>query len=82
MKLQFKMGDTSGPQRVEMLKSNVGGMKVVFSHIRTQIERMMGMMRQLLQAKSASPAAPARETQTMTVTAPEGHRAKKRLLAQ
>ena len=37
-----------------MLESNVGGgVKVELSHTRAQIEQMMGMMQQLLQAKSA-----------------------------
>ena len=31
---RFKMRDTSGPYRFEVLESNVGGMKVEFSHIR------------------------------------------------
>ena len=51
--LRFKMSDTSGPQRIEVLESNVGEMKVEFSHTRAQIEQMMGMMQQLLQFKSA-----------------------------
>ena len=36
-----------------MLASNVGEMKVEFSHTRAHIEQMMGMMPQLLQASSA-----------------------------
>ena len=47
------MSDTSRPQRIEMLKSRVGDMKAKLSHTRAEIEHMMGMMQQLLQAKSA-----------------------------
>ena len=42
--LRFKMSDISGPQRVEVLESNVGEMKVELSHARTQTEQMMAMM--------------------------------------
>ena len=51
--LRFKMSDTSGPQRIAVLESNVGEMKVEFSHLRAQTEQTMGMMQQLLQIKSA-----------------------------
>ena len=47
------MSYTSGPHRFEVLKSNVGEMKAELSHIRGQTEQMMGMMQQLIQAKSA-----------------------------
>ena len=47
------MSEASGPQRVEVLESNVGEMKVEPSHTRAKIEQMMGMMQQLLQIKSA-----------------------------
>ena len=47
------MSDASGPQRIEVLESKVGEMKVGLFHTRTQIEQMVGMMKQLLQAKSA-----------------------------
>ena len=47
------MIDASGPQRIEMLGSNGGEMKVELPHTRAQIEQMMGMVQQLLQAKSA-----------------------------
>ena len=47
------MSDASGPQRIEVLESSVGEMKVELSHARAQIEQMMGMIQQLLQAKSA-----------------------------
>ena len=47
------MSDTSGPQRIEVLESNVGEMKVELSHTRPQTEQMMGMMQKLLRAKSA-----------------------------
>ena len=50
---RFKMSDTSRPQRIEVLESRAGGMKVELSHIRAQTEQMIGMMRQLLQVKSA-----------------------------
>ena len=46
------MSDASGPQRIKVLEPNVGKMKVELSHTRAQIEQMMGMMQQLLQAKS------------------------------
>ena len=36
-----------------MLESSVGGMRAELSRTRAQIEQMMGMMQQLLQAKSA-----------------------------
>ena len=36
-----------------MLESYVGEMKIELSHTRAQTEQMMGMMQQLLQAKSA-----------------------------
>ena len=47
------MSDASGPHRIEVLESNVGEIKVELFHTRAQIEQMMGMMQQLLQAKSA-----------------------------
>ena len=37
----------------EVLESRMGGMKAKLSHIRAQIEQVMGMMQQLLQAKLA-----------------------------
>ena len=49
----FKMSDTSGPNRIDMLESNTGEMKAELSHIRAQTDQMMSMMQQLLQAKSA-----------------------------
>ena len=30
--LRFEMSDASGPQRIEVLESNVGGVKVGLSH--------------------------------------------------
>ncbi|CAN0363234.1 unnamed protein product [Ascophyllum nodosum] len=51
--LRFEMSDASGPQRIEVLESNVGGMEVELPHVRAQTEQMVGMMQQLLQAKSA-----------------------------
>ena len=51
--LRVQMSIASGPQRNEVLESNVGEMKMELSHTRTQIEQMMGMVQQLLQAKSA-----------------------------
>ena len=47
------MSDTCRPQKIEVLKSNAGDMKAELSHTRAQIEQMVGMMQQLLQAKSA-----------------------------
>ena len=47
------MSDTSRPQRIEKLESSVGEMKIELSRTRAQIEQMMGMIQQLLQAKSA-----------------------------
>ena len=47
------MSDASRPQKMKVLESNVGEMKAELSRARTQIEQMMGMMQQLLQAKSA-----------------------------
>ena len=47
------MSDASGPQGIEVLESNVGEMKGELSHTRAHIEQMMGIMQQLLQAKSA-----------------------------
>ena len=47
------MSDASRPQRTELLESNVGEIKVELPHTRAQTEQMMGMMQQLLQAKSA-----------------------------
>ena len=47
------MSDTSGFQRIEVLESNVGEIKTELSRTRADIEQMMGMMQQLLQAKSA-----------------------------
>ena len=46
------MSEASGPQRIEVPELNTGEMKVELSHARSQIEQMMGMMQQLLQAKS------------------------------
>ena len=51
--LPFKMNDASGPQRIKVLESRVGGMEVELSHARAQIEQIMGMMQQLLRAKLA-----------------------------
>ena len=51
---QFKMSDTSRPKKIEVLESNTGEMKAELYHTRARIERMMGMMQQLLEAKSAS----------------------------
>ena len=72
-----------------MLQTRVGEMEAELSYTRTHIEQMLGMMQQLLQAKSADGgqqkighAAPAGETQTMAAAAPEGQRAKKGPLAQ
>ena len=42
------MSDTCRPQKIEVLKSNVGDMKAELSHTRAQIEQMVGMMQQLL----------------------------------
>ena len=50
---RFKMSDTSRPQRIEVLESSLGEMEAELSHTRAQIEKMIGMMHQLLQAKSA-----------------------------
>ena len=47
------MSDTSRPQRIEVLKSSVEEMRAKLSPTRAQIEQMMGIMQQLLQAKSA-----------------------------
>ena len=47
------MSDTCSPQRIEVLESSVGQMRAELSHTRAQSEQMMGMMQQLLQAKSA-----------------------------
>ena len=47
------MSNAGGPQRFEVLELNVGEMRVELSHTMEQIEQMMGMMQQLLQAKSA-----------------------------
>ena len=47
------MSDASGHQRIEILESNEGEMKVQLSHIRAQIEQMMSMTQQLFQAKAA-----------------------------
>ena len=47
------MSDASGLKRIDELESNVGEMNVELSHTRAHAELMMGMMRQLLQAKSA-----------------------------
>ena len=86
--LRFEMSYASGPQRIEMLKSYMGGMKVELFHTRAQIEQMMGMIQQLLQDQQTeanrkiSKVAPGAETQTMTAATPEGHRAKKGVLAQ
>ena len=51
--LRFGMSDASGPQRIEVLESKVGEMKVELSHIRAYTAQMMGMIQQLLQAKLA-----------------------------
>ena len=51
--LPFEMSDASGPQRIEVLESSVGEGKIGHSRARAQIKQMMGMMQQLLQAKSA-----------------------------
>ena len=50
--LRFKIHDASGPQRIEVLESSLGEMKVELSFTRTHIEQMMGIMQQLLHAKS------------------------------
>ena len=83
------MSDVSGPQRIEVLESNVGEMKVELSYTSAQIEQLMGMMQQLLQGKSVyrsqyeeKSGGTGRGTHTMRTAAPEGHRAKKGLLAQ
>ena len=47
------MRDASRPQRIEVLKSNVGEMKLEFSHTRAHIEQMIGMMKQPLHTRSA-----------------------------
>ena len=47
------MSDASRPQRIEVLKSSVEEMRAKLSPTRAQIEQMMGIMQQLLQAKSA-----------------------------
>ena len=47
------MSDTRRPQIIEVLESSVGEMKEELSRTRAQIEQMMGIMQQLLQAKSA-----------------------------
>ena len=47
------MSDTCRPRRIEELESHVREMKAELFHTRAQIEQMMGMMQQLLQAKSA-----------------------------
>ena len=71
-----------------MLKSNVGEMKVVL-HKGTDREddrhdaaAAPGQVSRRGPTTKKSQAASAGETQTMTATAPEGHRAKKGLLAQ
>ena len=46
------MSDSSGLHRVEGLEPNLGEMKAELSHTKEQGEQMMGMMQQLLQAKS------------------------------
>ena len=51
--LWFEIPKASGPQRIEVLESNVGEMKVELTHTKAQIEQMMSMMLQRLQAKSA-----------------------------
>ena len=51
-KLRFKMSNTSRPHRIEVLESNVGGMKAELSYIRARTGQMMGIMQQLLQTKS------------------------------
>ena len=50
---RFKMSDTSRSQRIEALESSMRKMKAERSRTRAQIEQTMGMMQQLLQAKSA-----------------------------
>ena len=47
------MSDARGPQRIEVLESNVGEMKLEVFHTRAQIEQMMGMMQHLFQTQSA-----------------------------
>ena len=47
------MSDTNRPQIIKVLESSVGEMKAKLSHTREQIEQMMGMVQQLLQANSA-----------------------------
>ena len=83
------MSNASGSQRIKALESKVGGMNVELSYTRAQIAQMMGMMLQPFQTKSADEGQQkeesggnGRETQTMTATAPEGHRWKRGLLAQ
>ena len=50
--LRFKVSDTIGPHRNDVLESNVGEMEAELFPTRAQIEQMMGMMQRLLQAKS------------------------------
>ena len=50
--VRFKMSDTSGPHRNEVLESNVGEMEAELFPTRAQIELMMNMIQRLLQAKS------------------------------
>ena len=47
------MSDASGPQRIDVPEIKRGEIKIGLSHARAPIEQMMGMMQQLLQAKSA-----------------------------
>ena len=47
------MSDISRPRIIEVLEPNVGVMKAELSRIRAKIGQMMGMIQQLLQARSA-----------------------------
>ena len=47
------MNEANGPQRIKVLESNVGEMKVKLSNPRAQTEQMMEIMQQLLQVKTA-----------------------------
>ena len=42
--LRFKMSDLSGPHRIEVLESNVGGMEAELLPTRAQIKQMMEMV--------------------------------------
>ena len=50
--LRFKMSDTSGSHRIEVLESNVGEMEAELFPTRAQIKQMIDMMQRLLQANS------------------------------